>query len=240
MRCSANILSRLVLSVLLAFVVPGQLIEAGELEVSVATDQPSYWPNEVITVSVTAYNPNDYEVTLDFPSSLQASYIMDNVYDWSSDKGFYLALTEVTIGAGSSYTWDLDHSWEEYDLSIGTHSVIGALQPFFGFPDWEYTYYSQPVEFEVAPLPGDFDGDGDVDGADFGIWQSEYPISSGPPYASDADGDGDVDGVDFGIWQANYPTNLGGSAMAITPEPATLALMVIGALALLSRRRFRA
>ena len=75
--------------------------------------------------------------------------------------------------------------------------------------------------------PGDFNGDGLVNGVDFGLWQMGYPTASGASLG-DADGDGDVDGVDFGIWQANYPTNLGGAAAI--PEPATLGLLLIGGL----------
>jgi formylglycine-generating enzyme required for sulfatase activity len=53
--------------------------------------------------------------------------------------------------------------------------------------------------------PGDFNGDGKVDGVDFLIWQSHYPMSSGATCDhGDANGDGKVDGVDFLIWQANY------------------------------------
>ncbi len=53
----------------------------------------------------------------------------------------------------------------------------------------------------VLAVPGDFDGDNDVDGVDFGFWQAGYPMASGAtPSNGDADQDGDVDGVDFGIW----------------------------------------
>jgi hypothetical protein len=53
--------------------------------------------------------------------------------------------------------------------------------------------------------PGDFNGDGRVDGVDFLIWQSHYPRSSGgTPDGGDANGDGKVDGVDFLIWQSHY------------------------------------
>ncbi len=91
----------------------------------------------------------------------------------------------------------------------------------------------------VEPLAGDFDADNDVEGTDFGFWQTGYPTASGATLADgDADGDGDVDGTDFGLWQANYPTNMG-SAAAI-PEPATLGLMLVSGLALLhGKRRFR-
>ena len=86
---------------------------------------------------------------------------MDNVYDWASDKVFLQVTTEVIIAAESSHTWDLDHDWEYtsgsgtygYDLSVGTHSVVGAVKPTFAAPPGNYDYYSQSVEFEVVPEP---------------------------------------------------------------------------------------
>jgi ABC-type proline/glycine betaine transport system permease subunit len=59
----------------------------------------------------------------------------------------------------------------------------------------------------TALAPGDFNGDGKVDGVDFLIWQAHYPGNPGIAYQcdqGDANGDGKVDGVDFLIWQANY------------------------------------
>ena len=51
----------------------------------------------------------------------------------------------------------------------------------------------------LAPLPGDFNGDFAVDGADLSQWQIEYSLTAG----SDADADGDSDGRDFLLWQQN-------------------------------------
>ena len=100
---------------------------------------------------------------------------------------------------------------------------------------WDGTY-STFVGLDGAAIPADFDSDNDVDGIDFGAWQTGYPTASGASLTDgDADGDGDVDGIDFGIWQANYPTNLG-SATTI-PEPATMATLALGAIAFLARRR---
>ncbi len=92
--------------------------------------------------------------------------------------------------------------------------------------------------YTVPGLPGDFDTDSDVDGVDFGLWQTGYPTASGAVLGDgDADGDGDVDGVDFGIWQVNYPTNVGAATVTTIPEPATLTLLLVGSFLVGRRRR---
>lgn len=69
--------------------------------------------------------------------------------------------------------------------------------------------------------PGDFDSDGDVDGADFVAWQTHFPSPSGAILSDgDADGDGDVDGADFVVWQTNFPYSPPSPAMV--PEPGSL------------------
>ena len=91
---------------------------------------------------------------------------------------------------------------------------------------------------------GDADGDGDVDGVDFGKWQAGYPTASGATVGNgDFDFDGDVDGVDFGKWQAAYPTAapgaVGEGSSVPVPEPSTIGLLIFGGLALLRGRRQR-
>ena len=64
------------------------------------------------------------------------------------------------------------------------------------------------------PLPalfnGDFDGDGDVDGRDFLIWQRGYG-ASGPEVqkaTGDATGNQVVDGNDLAVWRETYGNEL--------------------------------
>lgn len=72
-------------------------------------------------------------------------------------------------------------------------------------------------------VPGDFNGDGVVDGADLGIWRAAYGVNA----RGDADADGDTDGRDFLVWQKNFD---GGRLMAFTsiPEPSSGVLVIVG------------
>lgn len=88
-------------------------------------------------------------------------------------------------------------------------------------------------------IDADFDNDDDVDGNDFLIWQRNVGTGTTNTQGN-ADGDSDVDGDDLLEWEGAF-----GSATANTapvPEPATLALAAMGALAvtgLHSRRSAR-
>ncbi|NOX99421.1 MAG: hypothetical protein GXP30_06785 [Verrucomicrobia bacterium] len=77
----------------------------------------------------------------------------------------------------------------------------------------------------------DFDGDGNVDGADLTIWEGAYGLSN----AADADDDGDSDGADFLMWQRQFDGNPG--AASSIPEPASGAFFVLAAISLLAGRR---
>jgi hypothetical protein len=105
--------------------------------------------------------------------------------------------------------------------------------------------YPARIYIEVSPKtsplhPGDFDADGDVDGADFVAWQTNFPKESGAtPAQGDADNDGDVDGADFVVWQTNFPFTPSGGTSAV-PEPSALVLCIglgLSALALKRRKR---
>jgi hypothetical protein len=97
----------------------------------------------------------------------------------------------------------------------------------------------------TRPLPppsADFDGDADVDGADFLAWQRGRGRSTGATHAAgDGDHDGDVDGQDFAVWTASFgAVGISGVAFDAVPEPsAGMIAGVCAAVALHVTRRPR-
>ncbi len=83
----------------------------------------------------------------------------------------------------------------------------------------------------------DFDEDADVDGDDLTRWRNNFATGT-THMQGDADGDNDADGADFLVWQRQLgspPSAI--AANAPVPEPATLVLLVAGALPMFFRRR---
>ena len=60
----------------------------------------------------------------------------------------------------------------------------------------------------TAPaIPGDYDGSGTVDQADYAFWKTNFGATSGPGLAADGNNDGHVDAIDYAIWRENLDPN---------------------------------
>jgi hypothetical protein len=94
-----------------------------------------------------------------------------------------------------------------------------------------------------ASLPGDFDVDGDVDGADFLDWQRQVGSAVPNGTGADANGDGTVDGLDLAEWSENFgevaASPAGSPAAASVPEPAALSLVAVAVAMVASFGRHR-
>lgn len=83
-------------------------------------------------------------------------------------------------------------------------SIAGTFATLSGAPGFDVIYTATEVKLAAGPsLPGDVDGDCDVDIGDLGLVLTHYG-ESGPGVPGDADGDDDVDVGDLGMVLANF------------------------------------
>lgn len=128
------------------------------------------------------------------------------------------------------------HGGETYTLltagSVGGTSFLGAnfdLAPLQSGLSWDVAVSPTSVVLKVlgsVALPGDFDNDLDVDGADFLKWQRNFGT---PGY----------DAASLATWKANFGATAAAAAAGAVPEPvgALLGLMAVGSVAAARRRQ---
>jgi hypothetical protein len=170
--------------------------------------------------------------------------------------------TNQTINTGFS---TLPNAWNKYSLIVDTPAQTWKFlfndqefrpaQPLQFLNESNYVdrvnlmaagtlnSYVDAVQVSSLPaLPGDFNGDLVVDAADYPLWRRLFaelvPACSGP----DANCNGAVDKNDYQIWRSNFGRTLGGASVATSaavPEPGSLVLCSLSAIALLAKRRLR-
>ncbi|MFN3168499.1 MAG: LamG-like jellyroll fold domain-containing protein [Phycisphaeraceae bacterium] len=181
----------------------------------------------------------------------------------SGDPGDGGAYAQTFVDGSSTGLSGLDPLWDGFNLAntegqliIGGDSETAGTRAFVGLLDDVALFAGivsdadiadiaagtmSPADFLTNPgIPGDTDGDGDIDDSDLGTAFSNYtgplaPGTGGKTAADgDTDGDGDVDDSDLGTAFSSYTGPLG---PANVPEPTSLAITALGALALARRRR---
>jgi PEP-CTERM motif-containing protein len=103
----------------------------------------------------------------------------------------------------------------------------------------------------MAPgLPGDYNGNGEVDAADYVIWRKNNGLMGGATAEQgDGTGDGNVTVDDYNFWRTNFGNGAGAGTLVGTnaplqavPEPSSLLVSALGAIAIVGAffvRRFR-
>lgn len=95
-----------------------------------------------------------------------------------------------------------------------------------------------PMPEAAAGLPGDFNNDGVVGPLDYPLWRDNLGQDAA---VLNGNGSGDASGLvvgsDYDLWVSAYGGGAGGPTAAAAPEPASVFLLSLGALALAARRR---
>lgn len=131
-------------------------------------------------------------------------------------------------------------SFDLFDFASSLGSFTLDLPALTGGLIWDASNLLQTGELSVITGAiadnADFDGDGDVDGRDFLIWQRGF---GGPASLAtgDANSDGQVNELDLAIWQDQYGNPPEVSGVTAVPEPGSLVLISLVACGLLVRRQ---
>ncbi|MGE3244118.1 MAG: DUF1559 domain-containing protein, partial [Pirellulales bacterium] len=123
---------------------------------------------------------------------------------------------------------------------VSTLHITGEMGAGGGYPQWYLKESAGSIFFpNSAPptltidyqiiddqVPGDYDGNGIVEAADFTAWKSAFG-STVSPAGSGADGSGNglVDAADYTIWRDHFVGGAGAVEANAVPEPRSLALL---------------
>jgi T5SS/PEP-CTERM-associated repeat protein/autotransporter-associated beta strand protein len=170
-------------------------------------------------------------------------------------------LNMATGGMLALYGGNADDSLSQFlDLVLGTKAIrywdssLADWAPItVATPGEDYTLeylttgdlagYTLLTVGQLPGLPGDYNGNGVVDAADYTVWRDTLG-QSGFGLAADGDGDDMIDQDDYDLWVANFGMTAGSGAgsgpagvpptRATVPEPASATLIAMASLLLLS------
>ncbi len=83
-------------------------------------------------------------------------------------------------------------------------------------------YCIEEIVTAAAPIPGDYNRDGQVNAADYDDWRVLFgrSVGGGIIFGSDGNADGLIDGRDFVLWRKNVSMPVDrGDSVGVTPEP---------------------
>ncbi len=169
---------------------------------------------------------------------MKLTYTGGDKIDWwlnPSDLTSESAMTSSSVSSGTIDGFQLGSASDMNRLTVNT---FGYDRSFF-FDESRLGYDLTSVAGEPPVIENaDFDGDGDVDGRDYLIWQEGFGIGTTQP-EGDANSSGAVDGEDLAVWQNQHSVVAASSSVTSIPEPSTLLLTLLGHAYVLGSRRRR-
>lgn len=159
--------------------------------------------------------------------------IPSNVASPTSNRHFLMATADfaalpgaptpdVIIPAGVVPFFDINGDtvsyvpWDSFTFgAVPTDGIMSMNDGGIIAPNTPTNYAGDTATVNANIIAGDFDGDGDVDAADFNVFSQCFGGSLNPPAPTcpdgvdaDLDDDGDVDTLDFVLFSQNYTGSL--------------------------------
>ncbi|MEX2168049.1 MAG: hypothetical protein WD851_01955 [Pirellulales bacterium] len=94
---------------------------------------------------------------------------------------------------------------------------------------WAVAHYNSL--FGPPVVPGDYNGDGDIDAADYSVWRDT--LNSTTNLAADGDGSLQIGAGDYQVWRENFGNSfpIGAANVTTVPEPCNIALWIVAIIA---------
>ena len=184
----------------------------------------AFFMNWIAQDVVTIWIGNEYKNGISVPG-LGAT--VDWEINWHTDKIVFLADGNTVLD--TSVTDPVSGSWTipTTDHTVFTQAATNSVDVSLDGIGWT-------AVSELAFLTGDANGDGVVSAGDYASVQANFGNTGDPGILGDANGDGVVSAGDYASVQANF----GNTAPAqVTPEPTTISLLALAALAITKRQR---
>lgn len=160
----------------------------------------------------------------------------DGYYATGSELFVLDSLGGVSFLKHGGHVWDHDYALQELALNgLPNQDFEFAVIDINGIEAIAEELFTEPVG-----LPGDFNGDGKVDAADYTVWRDNLGTSF--PLAGNGDETGSstgvVDSVDYALWRGNYNAMSMPAMSPATaiPEPTTALLLLLATVGACFRR----
>jgi hypothetical protein len=142
----------------------------------------------------------------------------------------------------------LPNAGDTFSILSATGGVTGTfdtmpteLPALAGGLKWQINYGANDVVLAIvaAGLLGDYNGNHVIDAADYTVWRDS--LAAGATVLTNDPTPGSVDNGDYLYWKSHFGQSLGGAGAGPTavPEPASLVILLIASLAIISGRTQR-
>jgi hypothetical protein len=120
-------------------------------------------------------------------------------------------------------------SWSDTSVGMASRQLTdGSWDSWTFSPTFNFASFAEnPIAAPPPILPGDFNQDGRVDAADYGLWRNQFGATSG--IAADGNGNGIVDAADYVVWRKVFSmTEIGASSAQSINISESMSMLLAG------------